>query len=420
LDLYEHQGKDLFERHGIPLAERRVATTPEEAADAARKLGGGVAVKVQVQMGGRGKGGGVKLVHSPDEASREAARMLEEGFGGGPVTAVLVERLVDIGAQYYAAISLDRGAGTYLAMVSNAGGVDIEEVARTTPEAIRRVSVDAVRGLRAYQARRLTGHLPAEAREGAADLLSKAYDVLAEVDATLVEINPFVLLRDGTVMALDAKVTIDDNALFRHPDLAELADAFPVDPIEQRAKAAGLQYLKLDGDVGIIGNGAGLVMSTLDLVKQAGAKAEAANFLDVGGGASAEVMATSLEVILSDPSVKSVLVNIFGGITRCDLVALGILEALQRVTPEVPIVVRLDGTNAEEGRRILAEAAHPRIVPAETMLEAAERAAALARGSRSERERASSSPPTNEGGSGGSRSERERASGSPPTNEGSG
>jgi succinyl-CoA synthetase beta subunit len=378
LDLYEHQGKDLFERHGIPLAERIVATTPEEASDAARKLGGGVAVKVQVQMGGRGKGGGVKLVHSAEEASREAARMLDEGFGGTPVTAVLVERLVDIGAQYYAAISLDRGAGTYLAMVSNAGGVDIEEVARTRPEAIRRVYLDAVRGLRTYQARRLAGHLPVEAREGAADLLSRAYNVLAEADATLVEINPFVLLRDGTVMALDAKVTIDDNSLFRHPDLAQLAGAFPVDPIERRAKEAGLQYLKLDGEVGIIGNGAGLVMSTLDLVKQAGAQAEAANFLDVGGGASAEVMATSLEVILSDPSVKSVLVNIFGGITRCDLVARGILEALERVTPRVPIVVRLDGTNAEQGRRILAEANHPRIVPAETMLDAAELAAALA------------------------------------------
>ena len=423
MDLYEHQGKDLFERHGIPLAERIVASTPEDAAEATRKLGGDVAVKVQVQMGGRGKGGGVVLVHSPEAASHEAASMLEQGFGGEPVTAVLVERLVDIGAQYYAAISLDRGAGTYLAMVSNAGGVDIEQVARTSPEAIRRLHIDAVRGLRGYQARRLTGHLPADAREGAAELLSKAYDVLAEVDATLVEINPFVLLRDGTVMALDAKVTIDDNALFRHPDIAALADAFPVDPIEERAKAAGLQYLKLDGEVGIIGNGAGLVMSTLDLVKQAGARAEAANFLDVGGGASAEVMATSLEVILSDPSVKSVLVNIFGGITRCDLVARGILEALERVSPQVPIVVRLDGTNAEEGRRILAGANHPRIVPAATMLDAAELAAALAHGrsggSRSERERASGSPPTN-GGSGGSRSERKRASGSPPMNGGSG
>jgi len=378
LDLYEHQGKDLFERHGILLPERAVASSPQEAAEAAERLGGDVAVKVQVQMGGRGKGGGVVLVHSPEDAEREAARMLRDGFKGVRVTRVLVERLVDIAAQYYAAISLDRSAGTYLALVSNDGGVEIEEVARTKPEAIRRLHIDAVRGLRPYQARRLTGHLPAEARDGAGELLSRAYDVLAEVDATLVEINPFVLLRDGTVMALDAKVTIDDNALFRHPDLADLADTFPVDPIEKRAKAAGLQYLKLDGEVGVIGNGAGLVMATLDLVKQAGERAEAANFLDVGGGASAEVMATSLEVILSDPNVKSVLVNIFGGITRCDLVARGMLEALERVTPRVPIVVRLDGTNAQEGRRILAEANHPKIVPAETMVDAAELAAALA------------------------------------------
>jgi succinyl-CoA synthetase beta subunit len=305
--------------------------------------------------------------------------MFEGGFKGATVTSVLVEKLVDIAAQFYAAISLDRSAGTYLAMVSNEGGVDIEEVARSKPNAIRRVHVDAVRGLRPYHTRRLTGHLPTEAREGTAGLLAQAWDVLVAFDATLVELNPFVLLTSGAVMALDAKVTIDDNALFRQPDVAALADSFPIDPVEKRAKAAGLQYLKLDGTVGIIGNGAGLVMATLDLVQQAGAEAEAANFLDVGGGASAEVMATSLEVILSDPNVKSVLVNIFGGITRCDLVAKGILEALERVTPEVPIVVRLDGTNAEEGRRILADANHPRIVPAETMLEAAERAAALAK-----------------------------------------
>ncbi|HET7929421.1 MAG TPA: ADP-forming succinate--CoA ligase subunit beta, partial [Actinomycetota bacterium] len=359
------------------LPERTVATTPLEAADAAERLGGNVAVKVQVQMGGRGKGGGVALVHSPEEAARQAARMLEQGFGGATATRVLVERLVDIAAQFYAAISLDRGEGTYLAMVSNDGGIEIEEVARTKPEAIRRVHLHPVRGLRAYHARRLTGHLPVEARAGASDLLTKAYAVLAETDATLVEINPFVLLTDGTVMALDSKVTVDDNALFRQPSAAALADSFPIDPIERRARDAGLQYVKLDGQVGIIGNGAGLVMSTLDVVKQAGA--DAANFLDVGGGASSEVMATSLEVILSDPSVRSVLVNIFGGITRCDLVARGILEALERVVPRVPIVVRLDGTNAEEGRRILAEANHPRIVPAANMLEAAERAAELAR-----------------------------------------
>jgi succinyl-CoA synthetase beta subunit len=397
VDLYEHHGKDLFERHGIPLPERAVARTPEEAAAAAERLGGHVAVKVQVQMGGRGKGGGVALVHAPQDAATETRRMLDEGFKGATVDRVLVERLVDIAAQFYAAISLDRSAGTYLAMVSNEGGVDIEDVARTKPGAIRRVHIDAVRGFRPYHARRLTGHLPAEAREGAAGLLTKAYEVLVTFDATLVELNPFVLLANGSVMALDAKVTIDDNALFRQPDIAALADSFPIDPVERRAKAAGLQYVKLDGEVGIIGNGAGLVMSTLDVVQQAGAEAEAANFLDVGGGASAEVMATSLEVILSDPDVKSVLVNIFGGITRCDLVAKGILEALERVSPEVPIVVRLDGTNADEGRRILAEADHPRIVPAETMLEAAERAAALGRG-----------------GPGGTRSEPEPASGSAP------
>jgi succinyl-CoA synthetase beta subunit len=378
VDLYEHQGKDLFAEHGIPLPEREVATTPKEAADAAERLGGHVAVKVQVQMGGRGKGGGVVLVHSPEDAAREAERMLAEGFGGASVTRVLVERLVDIAAQYYAAISLDRSVGTYLAMVSDDGGIEIEEVARTNPVAIRRLHVDPVRGLRPYHARRLTGHLPVEAREGASDLLARSFAVLADVDATLVEINPFVLLTDGTVMALDAKVTVDDNALFRQPDVAALRESFPIDPIEKRAKDAGLQYVKLDGEVGIIGNGAGLVMSTLDVVKQAAA--DAANFLDVGGGASAEAMATSLEVILSDPSVQSVLVNIFGGITRCDLVARGVLEALERVTPQVPIVVRLDGTNAEEGRRILADAGHPRIVPVDTMLAAAERAAALARG----------------------------------------
>jgi succinyl-CoA synthetase beta subunit len=377
VDLYEHQGKDLFEARGIALPERAVATTPEEAAAAAEHLGGHVAVKVQVQAGGRGKGGGVALVHAPVDAADAARRMFAEGFKGTPVTRVLVERLVDIAAQFYAAISLDRSVGSYLAMVSNDGGVEIEEVARTRPEAIRRLHVDAVLGLRAYHARRLSGHLPAEAREGASGLLARMYAVLAEMDATLVEVNPFVLLTDGTVMALDAKVTIDDNALFRHPEIEALRDSFPIDPIEKRAKDAGLQYVKLEGEVGIIGNGAGLVMSTLDVVAQAGARA--ANFLDVGGGASAEVMATSLEVILSDPDVRSVLINIFGGITRCDLVAEGILEALSRVSPDVPIVVRLDGTNAEEGRRILAEAAHPRIVPAETMLDAASRAAELAR-----------------------------------------
>jgi succinyl-CoA synthetase beta subunit len=377
MDLYEHQGKELFAKHGIPLVEGSVAESSEQARGIAERLGGKVAVKVQVQIGGRGKGGGIALVGSPEEAEAAAARMLSEGFHGTKVTRVLVERLVDIAEQFYAAISLDRSAGAYLAIVSSEGGMDIEEVARERPDALRRVRVDPLLGLHAYQVRYAVGHLHAEAREGAAGVLAKMHEVLAANDATLVEINPLALLTDGQVVALDAKVTIDDNALWRHPEIEALRSTFPIDPVEARAREAGLQYVKLDGEVGIIGNGAGLVMATLDVVELAGAKP--ANFLDVGGGASAEVMAVSLEVILSDPSVRSVLVNIFGGITRCDVVAQGILEALQRVTPSVQIVVRLDGTNGLEGRKILAQANNPRIVPAETMLEAAQRAAELAK-----------------------------------------
>jgi succinyl-CoA synthetase beta subunit len=260
-------------------------------------------------------------------------------------------------------------------MMTAEGGVDIETLAAERPEALRRVAIDPGLGLRPWHVRELVAVLPPEAREGAADVVEKLWELVRERDATLVEVNPLVLLEDGRVVALDAKITIDDNALFRHPDVETLLDRFPIDPVERRARDAGLQYVKLDGDVGIIGNGAGLVMSTLDVVAQAGAKA--ANFLDVGGGASADTMATSLEVILSDPAVKVVLINIFGGITRCDLVAEGVLAALQRVQATVPLVVRLDGTNAEEGRRILADAAHPRIRPAATMLEAAATAAEL-------------------------------------------
>ena len=377
MDLYEHQGKELFARHGIPLVDGSVAESAEQARQLAERLGGKVVVKVQVQIGGRGKGGGIALVGSPEEAEAAAARMLTEGFRGTKVTRVLVERLVDISEHFYAAISLDRSTGAYLVIVSSEGGMDIEEVARERPEALRRVHVDPLVGLHAYQVRYAVGHLPGEAREGAAAVLAKMHEVLAANDATLVEVNPLALLADGRVVALDSKVTIDDNALWRHPELEALRATYPIDPVEARAREAGLQYVKLDGEVGIIGNGAGLVMATLDVVELAGARP--ANFLDVGGGASAEVMAVSLEVILSDPSVRSALVNIFGGITRCDVVAQGILEALQRVTPTVQIVVRLDGTNAPEGRAILAEANHPRIVPAETMLEAAQRAAELAR-----------------------------------------
>ena len=376
MDLFEHQGKELFARHGIPLVEGSVAESAEEARRIAERLGGRVAVKAQVQIGGRGKGGGIALVDSANEAAGAARRILDNGFAGTPVTRVLVERLVDIAEQFYAAITFDRASAKYLAMVSSEGGMDIEEIARERPAAIRRAHVDPVLGIKDYQVRYLVGHLSAGAKEGAADVLRKMYEVVGAADATLVEINPLCLLKDGVVVALDAKVTIDDNALFRQPELAALRSTFPVDPTQARANEKGLQYVKLDGEVGIIGNGAGLVMSTLDVVTQAGGKP--ANFLDLGGGASVDSMATSMEVVLSDPAVRSVLVNIFGGITRGELVAQGILEALTRVEARVPIVVRLDGTNAEEGRRILREAAHPAIVPAATMLEAARKAVELA------------------------------------------
>ena len=377
MDLYEHQGKDLFASHGIPVPRGIVATTPEEARAATERLGGASVVKVQVQIGGRGKGGGVVLVRSPEEALREAERMLRDGFKDMPVTRVLVEELLPIATEFYGSILLDRSSRDYLAMMTAEGGMDIEELARTRPEELRRVHIDPMLGLRGYHVRRLVGCLPSEARGGAADVLERLWDVVSDTDATLVEVNPLVLLEDGRVVALDSKITVDDNALGRRPGIEELKADHPMDPVESRAREAGLQYVKLEGEVGIIGNGAGLVMSTLDVVQLAGARA--ANFLDVGGGASADLMATSLEVILSDSSVRSVLVNIFGGITRCDLVAAGILEALKRIDASVPIVVRLDGTNAEEGRRILAEADHANIVTAATMLEAAERAAELAR-----------------------------------------
>jgi succinyl-CoA synthetase beta subunit len=376
MDLYEHMGKDLFRAHGIPTPRGVVAETSEQAARATADLGGRSVVKVQVQVGGRGKGGGVVLVDDPERAAEEAARMLGSDFKGHDVNRVLVEELLPIAREFYTSFVLDRSAGDILGLMTAEGGVDIETLADERPSEIRRVHVDPVLGLRTFHVRELTGTLPTDARAGAGDVLRRLYELLLERDATLVEVNPLVQLENGDVVALDAKVTIDDNALFRHPDLQVLQKQFPIDPVEKRAKDAGLQYVKLEGKVGIIGNGAGLVMSTLDVVAQAGARA--ANFLDVGGGASADQMATSLEVVLSDPAVRSVFVNIFGGITRGDLVAQGILGALERVEARVPIVVRLDGTNAEEGRRILAEAGHPRIVPAETMLEAAERAAAIA------------------------------------------
>ncbi|MEX2274263.1 MAG: ADP-forming succinate--CoA ligase subunit beta [Actinomycetota bacterium] len=377
MDLYEHQGKELFAAHQIAVPRGIVAESADEARAAATELGGRGVVKVQVQVGGRGKAGGVVVAKTADEVADAAEGMLGKDFKGLPVTRVLVEELLPIAQEFYTSILLDRSSKDYLAMLTAEGGVDIETLAHERPDAIRRVHIDAMLGIRGYHVRRLTGTLPSEARAGAGEILTKLWEVLRATDATLVEVNPLVLLSDGRVVALDAKVTVDDNALERQPEIAALASSFPVDPVEGRAKEAGLQYVKLDGEVGIIGNGAGLVMSTLDVVQQAGARA--ANFLDIGGGASAESMATSLEVILSDPSVRSVLINIFGGITRCDLVAQGILGALEKVEATVPLVVRLDGTNAQEGRRILSEAAHPKIVPAATMLEAAQKAADLAK-----------------------------------------
>lgn len=378
MDLYEYMGKDLFAEAGIAVPRGTVVSTPEEAAAATKELGGRSVVKVQVQVGGRGKGGGVVLVSSPEQAAIEAGRLLGTQFKGHEVTVVLVEEQLPIAREFYTSILLDRSSGDYLALMTAEGGMDIETLAEERPEALSRVHIDPLLGLRSYHVRQLVGTLPADARKATAVVLKSLFGMLIDMDATLVEVNPLVQLADGSIIALDAKVTIDDNALYRHPDIESLKDRFPIDPVEKRAKEAGLQYVKLDGQVGIIGNGAGLVMSTLDVVAQAGARA--ANFLDIGGGASAETMATSLEVILSDPAVKSVFINIFGGITRCDLVASGVLGALERVEATVPLVVRLDGTNAEEGRAILAAANHPRIIAAPTMLEAAERAAAFANG----------------------------------------
>ncbi len=376
MDLFEHMGKDLFRAHAIATPRGIVATTPDEAGLATVELGGRSVVKVQVQVGGRGRGGGVVLVDSPERAVEEAERMFGAAFKDHTVTQVLVEELLPIAREFYTSMVLDRSTGSYLAMMTAEGGVDIETLAVEHPGELRRVHVDPGLGLRAWHVRQLTSVLPLDAREGVGDVLRKMWGLVLEADATLVEINPLVQLDDGSVVALDAKVTIDDNAMFRHADIEALASQFPIDPVEQRARDADLQYVKLDGEVGIIGNGAGLVMSTLDVVAQAGGRA--ANFLDIGGGASADTMSTSLEVILSDPAVKAVFINIFGGITRCDVVANGILEALSRVEATVPLVVRLDGTNADEGRAILAVASHPKIVPVATMDEAAAEAARVA------------------------------------------
>ncbi len=380
MDLFEHQAKELFAKHGVAVPRGRVAWSPAEAEAAAAELGGPVVVKAQVQTGGRGKAGGIKLAGDAAEARALAEQIIGMDIRGHTVRRVLVEEASQIAEEYYLALLHDRASKGFLAMASAEGGVEIEEVAKAKPEAIVKVAVNPLVGLRPYHVAQVVygAGFAAEAHKGAGELLTRLYQVLVANDCMLVEVNPLVLTRDGQVKALDGKVTLDDSALVRHPELEELRDTFAVDPQEQEAKERGLNYIKLDGQVGIIGNGAGLVMSTLDVVAQAGGKA--ANFLDVGGGASAETMASGLEVILSDPKVRSVLVNIFGGITRGDLVAQGILDALERLGDKltVPLVVRLDGTNAEEGRRLLAASPSEKVVPAATMLEAASRAVELA------------------------------------------
>lgn len=391
MDLFEHQAKELFAEYGIPVPAGRVASTPAQARAIAAELAAAgasrVVVKAQVKTGGRGKAGGVKLAAGPGEAAAEAARILGMDIKGHTVRKVLVEEASDIAAEFYLSFLLDRANRTFLSICSAQGGMEIEEVARTNPEAVARVPVSALTGVDRAKALEIAtaGALPAQARHGAAELAEKLWAMFCDEDATLAEINPLILTADGRVIALDAKVTLDDNAQPRQ-DHERFADPAATDPLEARAEAKHLNYVKLNGQVGIIGNGAGLVMSTLDVVAYAGEAVggiQPANFLDIGGGASAEVMASGLEIVLSDPSVRSVLVNVFGGITSCDEVAQGIVSAIGMLaergeTVQRPIVVRLDGNNAAEGRRILTEADIAVIDQVPTMDDAARRAAELA------------------------------------------
>lgn len=388
MDLFEYQARDLFAAHEVPVLDGIVATTPAQARAAATQLLDGadlVVVKAQVKTGGRGKAGGVKLARTPDEAEQAAAAILGMDIKGHTVHRVLVAAGADIENEYYVSLLLDRSERRYLAMASVEGGMEIEQLAVERPEALARVPVDPRVGVDAAKAEeivRAAGFDPAVAPR-VRQVLERLWTVYDEEDATLVEVNPLVLTTDGRVIALDGKVTLDDNAGFRHPAHAELADAAAADPLEARAKAKHLNYVKLDGQVGVIGNGAGLVMSTLDVVAYAGEAhggVKPANFLDIGGGASAQVMADGLDIILSDPQVRAVFVNVFGGITACDEVARGIVAALGILGEHAtkPLVVRLDGNNVEEGRAILSAAAHPLVTLAETMDGGADAAAALA------------------------------------------
>jgi succinyl-CoA synthetase beta subunit len=357
-----------------------VAATPEEARAAAGRIGGRVVVKAQVQIGGRGKAGGIKLAGDPDEAEARARDILGLDIRGHVVRRLWIEAASDIAQEYYASVTFDRGEKKPLIMLSAVGGMDIEEVARTQPEALARLHVDPLTGFMAHHARWLAYHagIDAAAVRGTVEVLERLYRGFVDLDAMLMEINPLIVTADGRVVALDAKVTLDNNALYRHPDLAEFRESVTEDPQERMAQERGVTYVKLDGDIGILGNGAGLVMSTLDVVALAGGRP--ANFLDAGGGSKAEEVVTALEVLLSDPKVKVLLVNIFGGITRCDEVAEGLLTALAELGTTLPIVVRLDGTNEEEGRAIIAERAPSNVVVEATMLSAARRAVELSAG----------------------------------------
>jgi succinyl-CoA synthetase beta subunit len=379
VDLYEYQGKQLFARFGIPVSDGRLATTPEEARAAAEEIGGPVVVKAQVLTGGRGKAGGVKLAKDPAEAEARARDILGLDINGHIVRRIWIEQASDIAKEYYLSITFDRGTKQPLLMLTTEGGVEIEQVAEENPDALARLHVDPLEGFQPYQARRLIYGAaiedPSEQKQ-LLGIIEKLYECFIDSDAMLTEINPLIVTPGGEVRALDSKFTVDDSALFRHPDIAEMRDVEAADPHERLAREKGVTYVKLDGNVGILGNGAGLSMSTVDVVVVAGGRP--ANFCDLGGGGDAQGVVDALEVITSDDQVRSIFFNIFGGITRGDEVARGILAALDQMKIELPIVVRLDGTNAEEGRRLLAEAAPANLHVEPTMLEAAQRAVELA------------------------------------------
>jgi len=387
VDLYEYQARDLFEKHGVPVLRGIVAENPEQASQAAAELGTPVvAVKAQVKIGGRGKAGGVKIAKSPEEAAQHAEKILGMDIKGHTVRKVMIAEGADIAEEYYFSILLDRSERRYLVMCSREGGMDIETLAKERPEALAKVPVDPIEGIDEAVADTILTEagFPAEEHAAIVPAIVKLWETYRDEDATLVEVNPLIKTKDGKVLAIDAKMTVDDNASFRQPDHAALVDRATTDPLELRAKELGLNYVKLDGNVGVIGNGAGLVMSTLDVTAYAGEEfpgsPRPANFLDIGGGASAEVMANGLDVILSDPQVRSVFVNIFGGITACDQVAKGVKGALEKLGDQAskPLVVRLDGNAVEEGRAILSEYNHPLVTMVETMDEAARKAAELA------------------------------------------